>query len=71
MTSDDEVLDVQEILALIDPLGKAMFETALERLRVKKLVARVESLEKQVAEQRGEPRHRPSRPVQVVEGETA
>lgn len=56
---------------MMDPLGRALFETAVERVRSKKLVARIEELETTLSVERSQPppRHRPSSPVRIVDGE--
>lgn len=48
MSNPDEI-DVGEVLNELDPLGKALFEGALGRVRLRKAAARIEQLEQQVA----------------------
>lgn len=42
----DEI-DVNEVLEELDPLGKALFDAALGRVRLKKAYARIDQLEQQ------------------------
>jgi hypothetical protein len=48
-------INVNAVLDELDPLGRALFDVALERARVKRLTARVEELERQAAERNGAP----------------
>jgi len=43
---NDEI-DVAEVLEELDPLGKALFDAALGRVRLKKAYARIADLEQQ------------------------
>lgn len=49
MTNPAQDINVSEILAELDPLGRALFDGALERVRVRKLTARIDELERQRA----------------------
>jgi hypothetical protein len=40
-------IDVNEVLEELDPLGKALFDAALGRVRVRKLQQRIDQLERQ------------------------
>lgn len=42
-------IDVQAVLAELDPLGRALFDAALERARVRRLSERIAELEAQLA----------------------
>ena len=46
MTTGIEI-EVSEVLAELDPLGRALFDAALERAKNRKLQARVDELERQ------------------------
>lgn len=48
--SPDEI-DVNEVLEELDQLGKALFDAALGRVRLKKAYARIEQLERQNTEE--------------------
>jgi hypothetical protein len=49
----DEI-DVGEVLQELDPLGKALFDAALGRVRLRKAQARIEQLEQQTGDGRGD-----------------
>lgn len=40
-------IDVAEVIEELDPLGKALFDAALGRVRLRKAMARIEQLERQ------------------------
>jgi hypothetical protein len=44
----DADIDVNDVLDELDPLGKALFDAALGRVRLKKAYARITELEQQV-----------------------
>lgn len=46
MTNGIEI-EVSEVLAELDPLGRALFDLALEKAKNRKLQARVDELERQ------------------------
>lgn len=46
MTHGPEI-NVSEVIAELDPLGKALFDAALERVRVRRLQERIAELEQQ------------------------
>jgi len=46
---DPEMIDIDAILTEMDDLGRALFQAALGRVRVKKLEARVAQLERDLA----------------------
>lgn len=48
--SPDEI-DVAEVIEELDPLGKALFDAALGRVRLRKAMARIEQLERQNTEE--------------------
>ena len=43
-------IDVNEVLEELDPLGKALFDAALGRVRLKKAYERITELEQQAGE---------------------
>lgn len=40
-------IDVNEVLDELDPLGRALFDAALSRVRLRKALARIDELERQ------------------------
>jgi hypothetical protein len=40
-------IDIEEVLAELDPLGRALFDTALGRVRLRKAMDRIRELETQ------------------------
>jgi hypothetical protein len=69
---ENSPLDIEEVLKQMDPLGRALFDAACERVRSGKFLEKIHDLQQQLDRLTSvEPtgpnpvRHRPSQPVAV------